>query len=57
MLGFLVQPELVEGNVGKTEMLTEVRELFIDMAADIAAIHDPYLEPASFLSHGYVGRR
>jgi hypothetical protein len=44
VLGFLVNPEFVQGDVGVPVVLTEVSKLFIDMTADVAAINDPHLQ-------------
>jgi hypothetical protein len=44
VIGFLVKPQLVVSNIGEPEMLPEVGELFVEVAADIAAINDPDCE-------------
>ena len=55
MYRFLVYPEFLIGNVCVPVMLTEVRELLIDVSADIAAIYDPYLDVSSSVNLTQVG--
>jgi hypothetical protein len=55
MFRFLVYPEFVLGNVRVPVVLPEVRELLIDVSANIAAIHDPHLNVSSFVNLTQVG--
>ena len=56
VLRFLVDPEFVLRNVPVPVVLTEVRELLIDVSADIAAIHYPHLNVAASVNLTQVGR-
>ena len=55
MFRFLVYPEFLLGNVRVPVVLTEVRELLIDVSTDIAAIHDPHLNISSSVNLAQVG--
>jgi hypothetical protein len=37
----LVQPELVFRNISKSVVLAIIRELFVDVGADIRTVHNP----------------
>jgi hypothetical protein len=49
-LSFMVNPQLIFGDERKTVMLSEIRELLIDMAADIGSIDLPDGKIAMFFN-------
>ena len=55
MFRLLVYPEFVRGDVRVPVMLSEVRELLIDVPADIAAVHDPHEDVPPSVDVSQVG--
>ena len=55
MFSFLVYPEFVGGNVRVPVVLPEIRELLVNMSADITAIHDPHINVASPVNLAQIG--
>jgi hypothetical protein len=56
VLSLLIDPEFFQWNVRISVVLTEVRELLIDVASDIAPIDYPYVDVATLIYLLYVFR-
>jgi len=49
MVGFPFNPEFVLGDIRETIMLAEISEFFVDMAPNVTAVNNPYLQIAPFI--------
>ena len=49
VLGFVIDPEFVRRDIRAAEMLAKIGEFFVQVPADIAAIHNPNVDGAAGL--------